>query len=331
MQVLRPSSRFYPLPSHYRSDYDDMDSLSFRSYDTTPDQRARRMSLNSSGSSSSAGHSATLGRSYSKATSLSPPSRQRTSNQHHRQSSYSSQSGIRAESLLAYASQQDSQLTASPSMASSQSSFPPSAYMMPTSTSSYAPQDGLYASAGTARQQPSSSYLFGPPSYGLPSSQPSYYGSAPSTTFPYENLGSMTGSGSVYQSHTDTNAADRWPSTRAAPPHLPSVPPMSQNSFALPAGSALANPDSMRVLAPRPKPQCFDHGCNGRQFSTFSNLLRHQREKSGSASKAICPHCGTEFTRTTARNGHVSGGKCKGRDGSGEAEMDGPEVHERDD
>jgi len=29
--------------------------------------------------------------------------------------------------------------------------------------------------------------------------------------------------------------------------------------------------------------------------------------------KASCPHCGTEFTRTTARNGHMSGGKCKGK------------------
>lgn len=67
------------------------------------------------------------------------------------------------------------------------------------------------------------------------------------------------------------------------------------------------------VSTSRPRPQCWDHGCNGRQFSTFSNLLRHQREKSGSAMKAICPHCGTEFTRTTARNGHLFGGKCKGR------------------
>lgn len=66
----------------------------------------------------------------------------------------------------------------------------------------------------------------------------------------------------------------------------------------------------------RQRLQCWDHGCNGRQFSTFSNLLRHQREKSGTATKARCPHCGTEFTRTTARNGHLYGGKCKGIQGS---------------
>ncbi|ETI28010.1 hypothetical protein G647_00459 [Cladophialophora carrionii CBS 160.54] len=74
-----------------------------------------------------------------------------------------------------------------------------------------------------------------------------------------------------------------------------------------------SSPAEIEIMPSRPKPQCWDHGCNGRQFSTFSNLLRHQREKSGSAVKAICPHCGTEFTRTTARNGHMSGGKCKGR------------------
>lgn len=73
-----------------------------------------------------------------------------------------------------------------------------------------------------------------------------------------------------------------------------------------------STPGNVEVSSSRNKPQCWDHGCNGRQFSTFSNLLRHQREKSGTAAKARCPHCGTEFTRTTARNGHMYGGKCKG-------------------
>ncbi|KAH8893763.1 hypothetical protein GQ53DRAFT_96896 [Thozetella sp. PMI_491] len=67
----------------------------------------------------------------------------------------------------------------------------------------------------------------------------------------------------------------------------------------------------VRVVQSRPKPQCWEHGCNGRQFSTFSNLLRHQREKSGQAAKATCPNCGAEFTRTTARNGHLLHDKCK--------------------
>ncbi|KAK3054889.1 hypothetical protein LTR09_004047 [Extremus antarcticus] len=78
----------------------------------------------------------------------------------------------------------------------------------------------------------------------------------------------------------------------------------------------LGSDASIRVLNQRPKPQCWEHGCNGRQFSTFSNLLRHQREKSGSASKSYCPRCGAEFTRTTARNGHLAHDKCTPRKAS---------------
>lgn len=78
--------------------------------------------------------------------------------------------------------------------------------------------------------------------------------------------------------------------------------PGAQNSAVMP-----------RILNSRPKPQCWEHGCNGRQFSTFSNLLRHQREKSGTASKSYCPRCNAEFTRTTARNGHMAHDKCKPR------------------
>ncbi|KAL3460425.1 hypothetical protein BJX64DRAFT_184467 [Aspergillus heterothallicus] len=88
------------------------------------------------------------------------------------------------------------------------------------------------------------------------------------------------------------------------------------------SGTVYSSPDSapastdpeqqVRVISFRPKPQCWDHGCNGREFSTFSNLLRHQREKSGVVAKAECPSCGAVFTRTTARNIHVAQGKCKG-------------------
>ena len=95
-----------------------------------------------------------------------------------------------------------------------------------------------------------------------------------------------------------------------------SLPPLP--SFNLPpifAQSQAPAPhcESNRVIQvqSRPKPQCWEHGCNGRQFSTFSNLLRHQREKSGQADKATCPDCGTEFTRTTARNGHLLHQKCR--------------------
>ncbi|KAH8747288.1 hypothetical protein F5883DRAFT_698462, partial [Diaporthe sp. PMI_573] len=62
----------------------------------------------------------------------------------------------------------------------------------------------------------------------------------------------------------------------------------------------------------KPKPQCWEHGCNGRQFYTCSNLRRHQREKSEQAPKFSCPKCGAEFTRMTARNGHLKRQSCKG-------------------
>ncbi|EED11732.1 hypothetical protein TSTA_109110 [Talaromyces stipitatus ATCC 10500] len=62
----------------------------------------------------------------------------------------------------------------------------------------------------------------------------------------------------------------------------------------------------VRVLELPSKAQCWDHGCNGREFSTFSNFMRHQREKSGAATKWECPHCGAVFTRSTARNTHIA-------------------------
>ncbi|KAG7408265.1 putative C2H2-type zinc-finger transcription factor orf8 [Fusarium oxysporum f. sp. rapae] len=61
------------------------------------------------------------------------------------------------------------------------------------------------------------------------------------------------------------------------------------------------------------EPRCWEHGCDGRQFSSFGNLRRHRREKSGKIAKVPCPNCGARFTRTTARNEHLLNGKCKGR------------------
>ncbi|KAL2020661.1 hypothetical protein VTK56DRAFT_8057 [Thermocarpiscus australiensis] len=141
----------------------------------------------------------------------------------------------------------------------------------------YSPQlpDHTQANMFTSPYPPQS-YI---PDYGYPStaapSLPSQYGYVTSQKLPDPNLG------------------------------LYPVPPPIMGPGSHDAGS------QVRVVHSRPKPQCWDHGCNGRQFSTFSNLLRHQREKSGQATKAICPNCGAEFTRTTARNGHLLHDKCK--------------------
>ncbi|KAJ9485057.1 hypothetical protein VN97_g8309 [Penicillium thymicola] len=118
-----------------------------------------------------------------------------------------------------------------------------------------------------------------------------------------------------------------FPDTSAIPPHPTSIssqpPSMTAPDPIYSSPESAAGKDSdhpIRVLSLRPRPQCWDHGCNGREFSTFSNLLRHQREKSGVVAKAECPICGAVFTRTTARNIHVAQGKCKssGRDSSAE-------------
>lgn len=104
------------------------------------------------------------------------------------------------------------------------------------------------------------------------------------------------------------------PDTNSAPNSRPLIPDPNLGMYPVPPVIPPGPPDGsgqVRVVHSRPKPQCWEHGCNGRQFSTFSNLLRHQREKSGQATKASCPNCHAEFTRTTARNGHLLHDKCK--------------------
>lgn len=102
------------------------------------------------------------------------------------------------------------------------------------------------------------------------------------------------------------------PTTASQLYHAPtsfSYPPPQQHGSNV-RQSISRTESQVRVLNAKPKPQCWEHGCNGREFSTFSNLLRHQREKSGTAQKSSCPKCGAIFTRTTARNGHLAHEKC---------------------
>ncbi|KAK1974991.1 hypothetical protein LZ30DRAFT_568417, partial [Colletotrichum cereale] len=60
--------------------------------------------------------------------------------------------------------------------------------------------------------------------------------------------------------------------------------------------------------------RCFDHGCDGRRFSSIGNLVRHQKEQSRglSVQRHECPYCDQTFTRSTARNVHVTRGRCGG-------------------
>lgn len=319
MQVLQPSHLIDFAGIHYLPDYGDMSSLPVRAYNEKPDQTSRGFSPNSSTSSPSTGPSTSLGLS-SKATSRSPPTRQRTPIRHHRQSTSGVQNSNRQEALLAYATRQEPQATVSQNMSTSQSAFPPSAYMMPPITSSYQAPSGYYPSAGMPQQQQGGQYIQVPSSYHVESNSATYFNLGRSISFPLEGLPSIPPSESLYPPPLGSNTGSHSWSSSSAASQLPSMPLPSSSSFSPSPASSMDTAEGIRVLTSRPKPQCFDHGCNGRQFSTFSNLLRHQREKSGSATKAVCPHCGTEFTRTTARNGHLYGGKCKGIDGQGSQE-----------
>ncbi|KAK4170401.1 hypothetical protein QBC43DRAFT_348885 [Cladorrhinum sp. PSN259] len=161
--------------------------------------------------------------------------------------------------------------------------LPPFSPQLPDQT-----QAGMFASP-----YPPQSYM---PDYGYqasaPPSLPSHYG---------------------YVSKHGASMNLRWMSN----PEPSSRPVMADPSMGMYSGPPVMGQSpqdasgQVRVVHSRPKPQCWEHGCNGRQFSTFSNLLRHQREKSGQATKATCPNCGAEFTRTTARNGHLQHDKCK--------------------
>ncbi|KAF4764872.1 hypothetical protein N7455_003940 [Penicillium solitum] len=83
-------------------------------------------------------------------------------------------------------------------------------------------------------------------------------------------------------------------------------------TYPSPESESKTAPDyPVKVPSSRARLQCWDHGCNGRKFSTFSNLLRHQRQKLGIIAKSKCPICGESFTRTTVRYIHVEQGKCK--------------------
>ena len=58
------------------------------------------------------------------------------------------------------------------------------------------------------------------------------------------------------------------------------------------------------------KLRCWDHGCNGREFSSKSNFVRHKKEKEGEAVRLICPLCGGTFTRSSARDTHMTKQSC---------------------
>ena len=57
--------------------------------------------------------------------------------------------------------------------------------------------------------------------------------------------------------------------------------------------------------------RCFDHGCNGRAFSSLGNYHRHLKERNEFSRKFFCSRCGRSFSRSTARNLHFEKNRCK--------------------
>ncbi|KAI1806980.1 hypothetical protein F4811DRAFT_550210 [Daldinia bambusicola] len=73
----------------------------------------------------------------------------------------------------------------------------------------------------------------------------------------------------------------------------------------------LRNPSTDDQSAERSgKHRCWDHGCNGREFSSKSNFVRHVKERSGASTKGVCPLCGAIFTRNSARDTHLAKQSC---------------------
>ncbi|KIW78636.1 hypothetical protein Z517_08474 [Fonsecaea pedrosoi CBS 271.37] len=251
--------------------------------------------------------------SHSPQAAMSAPAlRDRTPIRHHRPSLSRGRSHSRSDMLLAYATEQNQlhQTQSLPSMAampSQSGSTMPQMYNMPPYNmsppiNSFAHQSGYFGSAApppTAQQDTTTEY-------------PLHQNETEAHTFYPVGRTTSHGSALSLPPPESPNALYMHGQPQHSQQPLPSIG-MAMQPFPPVPLTLESSPAEIEIMPSRPKPQCWDHGCNGRQFSTFSNLLRHQREKSGSAVKAVCPHCGTEFTRTTARNGHMSGGKCKGR------------------
>ncbi|KAF7185895.1 putative C2H2-type zinc-finger transcription factor orf8 [Pseudocercospora fuligena] len=180
-------------------------------------------------------------------------------------------------------------------------SLPESRYR-PQPDSSLFEHSNLASSAGATN----------PSSYATAPAYPQMYAPSQDQSSSYPRLSSSSSSGFLLPSSYATGPANSQTYESGQEQSFPN-PWISSSSNELMA-KPMNTDASIRVLNQRPKPQCWEHGCNGRQFSSFSNLLRHQREESGTASKSYCPKCGAEFTRTTARNAHLAHDKCTASD-----------------
>ncbi|KAI2629622.1 hypothetical protein GGR54DRAFT_271352 [Hypoxylon sp. NC1633] len=130
------------------------------------------------------------------------------------------------------------------------------------------------------------------------------------------------------QNSYGASSGDIWPGQDTSLPTSPMPTPEYTHSSYLPTwpldnsldvGCQLTNIHPGSNTSPRSdsddstddtSTRCWEHGCNGRRFSTRGNLVRHQKEKAKREVKAYCFNCGAFFTRTTARDKHVINQSC---------------------
>lgn len=249
-------------------------------------------------------------------TSKSPNIQDRTPIRHNRPDMSRHRSTSRPEMLMAYAQEQARQVQPDvsrnlyvPSIDSAGTPYQSHQYGFTSATSPYIHQQPYFDSANS---HPNYTHI--PARQSSANAASMFAQSRSETHLPQIPATSLNPTETVYSQQR----TPQIPPMPAVPSNFPPIPQPLESTH-----------NEVDVAGSRQKPQCWDHGCNGRQFSTFSNLLRHQREKSGTATKARCPHCGTEFTRTTARNGHLYGGKCKGMPEGGKDESK-TEIAEKD-
>ncbi|KAH8589457.1 hypothetical protein B0O99DRAFT_335786 [Bisporella sp. PMI_857] len=95
---------------------------------------------------------------------------------------------------------------------------------------------------------------------------------------------------------------------------LPTAPSTPTATYTYPCEEPPLAATAVRLLPSQQPIRCYDHGCDGRRFSSLGNYRRHIREKAQLAKTFQCPTCGKVFTRSTARNLHQEMNKC--RDGA---------------
>ncbi|KAI2640638.1 hypothetical protein GGS26DRAFT_539112 [Hypomontagnella submonticulosa] len=116
---------------------------------------------------------------------------------------------------------------------------------------------------------------------------------------------------------TTSTTPSSIPSTNYSPPSnsppIWPIDPSFDDGFqwtTLPVGSSPSPQKTPDDAHDDSSTRCWEHGCNGRRFSTRGNLVRHQREKAKRDVKAYCFNCGAFFTRTTARDKHIINQSC---------------------